>query len=389
MKKICSIDVCTGCGVCSNICNRNAISMCEDRRGFLYPKVDSDKCVECGLCEKRCPANNVYTTESMQRVYACWNKNKTVKRKSTSGGMFSLIAEFFLDDGGYVIGCAWENDFSAKHICINDKKELDKLRGSKYLQSNMGDIYVKVKNLLDSGKKVLFSGTPCQVHGMRTFLDKDYENLYTVDLVCHGVPPYKMFKKHLQEVAEGDVDKITNVYLRYKRPSWNFGSVRIEMKNRKVYMRHTVSDAYFNIFNFNYSLRNSCHKCRYTNFNRTGDITLCDFWGFYPQSIKLFGYDKGVSGLIVNSQNGAEIFERIKNAAVYEKDSINRLQKGNKSLSEPFQAPEDVSDFWHDYENGMSVNELNEKYIKEPYKVPSLLRLRILKSKLIWIFKKG
>lgn len=386
--KICNIDECTGCGVCYNICKCGAISMCEDSRGFLYPQIDADKCIECGLCQKRCPTNNIYTTESMKIVYAGWNKNKSVKRKSSSGGMFSLIAEWFLNNGGYVIGSAWDNDFSVKHICASNKKDLEKLRGSKYIQSNTGNIYVKVKSLLDSGKKVLFSGTPCQVHGMRTFLNKDYENLYTIDLVCHGVPPYKMLKKHLQEVTSGDVDKVTNIYFRYKKPCWNFSSVCIEMNKGKKYIRPTVQDAYFNIFNFNYSLRDNCHKCRYTNFNRTSDITLCDFWGFSPQSFKLFGYDKGVSGVILNSQKGLELFEKVKEKALCEKDSIERLSNGNKALREPFKAPEDVSDFWLDYKGGLSIKELNEKYVKKPYKIPSLLRLRILKSKCRWILER-
>lgn len=383
--EICSVDLCTGCGVCFNICKCGAISMSEDSRGFLYPKIDNDKCIKCGQCRKCCPANNVYAEESMKTVYAGWNKSKSVKRKSSSGGMFSLLAEWFINNDGYVVGCAWENDFSVKHICVNNKKDLEKLRGSKYIQSKAGGIYIKVKSLLDSGQKVLFSGTPCQVHGMRTFLNRDYENLYTIDLVCHGVPPYKMFKKHLLEVSEGGLDKVTNVYLRYKKPCWSFGSVRVEMSDNRTYMVPTVQDAYFNIFNFNYSLRDSCHKCRYTNLNRTGDITLCDFWGFYPQSFRLFGYDKGISGVVVNSQKGLELFEHIKEAAVYEKDSIERLLNGNKPLKEPFKEPENVSDFWNDYENGMSINELNKKYVKKPYKVPSLLKLRILRSKFRWI----
>ena len=383
--EICKVDLCTGCGMCCNICKCGAIRMCEDDRGFLYPKIDADKCVECGLCQKHCPSNNVYAAESLQIVYAGWNKSKSVKRKSSSGGMFSLLAEWFINNDGYVVGCAWENDFSAKHICVNNKNDLGKLRGSEYVQSNTGDIYIKVKSLLDSGKKVLFSGTPCQVYGMRSFLNKEYTNLYTVDLVCHGVPPYKMFKKYLQEVSEGKLDRVTNVYLRYKKPCWSFGSVRVELKDNIVYMCPTVQDAYFNIFNFNYSLRDSCHKCRYTNFNRIGDITLCDFWGFYPQSFRLFSYDKGVSGVIVNSQKGAALFDRIKELAVYEKDSIARVLNGNKSLKEPFKEPENVLNFWNDYKKGMSINELSKKYVKKAYEVPSLLKLRIFKSKFRWI----
>ncbi len=382
---ICDYDACTGCGMCSNICGKEAISMIEDKHGFFHPKIDKAKCIECGLCSTKCPANNRYNTESMQKVYACWTKNKKLRKNSTSGGIFSTIAKEIINKNGIVIGCAWDEDFSTHHICVDCEDALYKLRGSKYVQSKTKDIYKKTKQLLDSGKKVLFSGTPCQVHALKLFLGKEYEGLFTIDLVCHGVPPYQLFKKHIDEISKGKTDNIAHVFLRYKKPSWLFGSVRVEYKDGSRYMQPTVKDAYFNLFNFNYSLRMSCHKCSYTNMQRTGDITLCDFWGFYPRSMRLFRYDKGVSAAIINSPKGEELFEKIKSGIKYDNDSIERVTVGNKSLYQPFQAPNDHDKFWFDVTNGMSISELNKKYVKKPYKIPPLLKLRVLKSQIKWI----
>lgn len=387
--RICDNDACTGCGMCADICSRAAIDMLEDDKGFLRPEIDRKKCVECGICHTVCPANNKYDIPSQKKVYACYSKNRSARNKSSSGGIFSVLAEEIIRDGGAVIGCAWDEDFSTHHICIECIEDLRKLRGSKYVQSKTGGIYKTTKQLLEEGRKVLFCGTPCQVHALKLFLRKEYDRLFTIDLICHGVPPYRIFKMHLSEITDGAPENVSSVCLRYKKPSWLFGSVRVEQKNGEVYMQPTVKDAYFNLFNFNYSLRVSCHKCRYTNLNRTGDLTLCDFWGFYPRSMRLFGYDKGVSGVMINSEKGELLFEKIRNNIVYEQDSIERLMAGNKSLSEPFPEPENCGEFWSDFKKGMSVHEINAKYVGKPYKIPSLLRLRILKSKFRWIINEA
>lgn len=386
--KICDEKKCTGCGLCTNICPGNAISMKENEYGFLFPTIDESACGECGLCQKKCPTNNFSVkSEFKTLVFAAWNKNKKTREQSSSGGVFSVLAENVLNNGGIVVGVAWKDDFSAYHRFVSDKKDLPLLYGSKYVQSNTTDIYYRIKKELLAEKQILFSGTPCQVHALKCFLGKEYSNLITVDLVCHGIPPYKLLKNHLTEVA-GDIKQVNSVFLRYKKPCWNYSSVKIEINNKKTYLRPTVEDAYFNLFNFNYSLRTSCHECKYTTPSRVADITLSDFWGFSPQNLKMRNYDKGISCVMINSEKGFSFFDEIKDKLVFEKTTLQLAMRGNRCLSNPFAAPADVDSFWQDVVDGVSVSELNKRYIKKPYKIPGLLWLRRKKRQYMWLLKR-
>lgn len=386
--EVCEEKKCSGCGACSNICLKNAITLKENKHGFYFPIIDNKICVECGLCQKTCPINNkINKSEFDILVYAAWNKNKKIRRSSSSGGVFSLLAERVIDNNGIVVGVAWSDDFSTYHRVAKNKKELELLYGSKYVQSNTNQIYNRVKQELKNNVKVLFSGTPCQVHALKCFLDKEYDNLITVDLVCHGVPPYKLFKKYLIEVA-GKEENVKNVFLRYKNPYWSTSYVRIEMKNKKNYMQYTGDDSYYNLFNFNYSLRQSCHECKYTSTTRVSDITLSDFWKFRPQNFKMRNYEGGISCVMLNSKKGVNLFEKIKNELVYEESTLEKAVYANHCLSQPFDSPKDVDEFWNDVSNGVSVSKLNKKYIKNPYKAPRALWLRNIKGKYGWILKR-
>lgn len=386
METICDENKCTGCGMCTNICQKNAIQMVEGKHGFIYPSIDGDLCIDCGLCKKTCPANVKQINDStVKGVYAAWANDKVIQKQSTSGGIFSILAKEILDVGGVVVGVAWNDKFHATHVICDNIDDLNKLRGSKYAQSDTGNLYVKVKSYLLDGKKVLFSGTPCQNAALHSYLGKDYENLLTVDLVCHGVPSSRLFDEYLQSFAKG----IKNISLRYKDPYWDFTFVRIEFQDGSCYQKHTVDDPYFNLFNIGYSIRESCHGCKYTTLHRESDITLADFWGYRAHNFRTSKFLNGTSLVLVNSKKGQNIFEQVKKSIYYENADLNVALKRNKCLSEPFKVDErKLASFWADYDNGMLVKELDEKYTKGKYKIPSKLTLRRFMNQYGWIVRK-
>jgi len=266
---VCELEKCTGCGMCSNVCPKNAIEMSEGERGFVYPKIDKNLCIECNLCRNKCPSNVFQATETnVKKVYVSWNKDKKIRKNSSSGGIFTEIAKKIIEQGGVVCGVAWNEEFHPHHILVNRTKDISKLQGSKYSQSITGDIYKLIKEKLDKGILILFSGTPCQNAALKSFLGKNYQNLYSIDLVCHGVPSNKMLDNYLF-LFEKDIQ---NVRLRHKDPFWDYSFVRIDFKDGTKYQKLTIEDDYFNLFNVGFTLRNSCHNCQYANTNRKGDI---------------------------------------------------------------------------------------------------------------------
>ena len=211
---------CCGCTACANKCPRNAIKMVEDDKGFLYPYIDRKKCINCGLCDKVCPIINKRKTENYPKAYAAINKDEKIRLNSSSGGIFSALANYILEEQGIIFGAAFSDDFLVKHIMIDNKDDLYKLRTSKYLQSSLGDIYKEVEKKLNEGKKVLFTGTSCQINGLYGYLNKIYENLYTQDIICHGVPSPKVWKNYLKYRQEKDLESPTKINFREKTIGW-------------------------------------------------------------------------------------------------------------------------------------------------------------------------
>ena len=389
--EICKTELCTGCGMCTNLCPKKAITMHKGLHGFIYPTINEELCINCGLCNSRCPANqNTPSETNVKQFLAAWNRDIKVRKRSTSGGIFTILAEQILSCDGVVAGVKWDNNFCATHCIIESLDELYRVNGSKYVQSDTNSIYHDVKKVLSSGGKVLFSGTPCQNHALTMFLGKDYDNLIQVDLVCHGVPTYEMLNKYLDELKQSENgDAVSTVQLRYKHPYWDFCTVHVDFENGKQYEKLTVDDPYYTLFNIGYSLRERCRSCKYASLHRYGDITLADFWSFTPHDFKMGDYNKGVSLVMLNSEKGAELFDSIKDKTNYEVSTIDKAKSSNKSLSEPFSLPDDqVQNFWLDYENGNSVNDLCKKYVPNPYKVPNMINLRRLKRRYGWIFKR-
>lgn len=298
---------CCGCEACYNSCPSGAISMNEDAEGFLSPVIDKAKCTHCGLCVRVCPVlGEKYTNFPKPDCYAA-KANDEVRMTSSSGGIFSVLAEHILDRGGYVCGAAFDEDWSVHHIIVNSKKSLGRLRGSKYVQSNIGTCYKEIKNLLESNKFVLFSGTPCQVAGLYSYLRKKYENLLTVDIFCIGVSSPGVWRKYLSE--NFDQSDIVNVNFRDKsKIGWSCTHCTITTRDG----RHLVSDDYTKMFHASIIMRQSCSECRYSKLPRPGDITLGDFWGIDNYD-KALNDHKGVSIVLINSDKGKVIYDSLKN----------------------------------------------------------------------------
>ena len=223
--EICSSAFCTGCGMCTNICPYEAIKMVNGLHGFVFPEIDSNKCVECGLCAAKCPAiNEKKSGNTMNKIYAAWNRQKNVRKSSTSGGVFSLVVDYILKENGLVAGVQWNKEFCPEHRITDDCEIVQAFRGSKYVQSDTGKIYLNVKKALDQKRKVLFSGTPCQVAGLKSFLQGEvYDKLILVDVVCQGVPSPVIFKKFIDEVEQKYKIKVVDVVFRSKKYGWRCG----------------------------------------------------------------------------------------------------------------------------------------------------------------------
>ena len=373
--------------MCSNICPVGAIKMKTGTNDFVFPVVDDSVCINCNQCVYKCPANQVVDRkENVICTYAAWNKDKAVRMHSSSGGVFSVLAEQVLKENGLVIGVAMQ-DLEAKHIIVSDISELPALNGSKYVQSNTGDIYSKVKEYLENGKKVMFSGSPCQIHAIKLFLGKSYDTLFLVDVICHGVPSLSMLNRHLKEVNGSR--KAQEIKFRFKDPYWDYSFVKINYEDGgQPYQKLTVDDDYFHLFNIGFSLRQSCHECHYTSTHRQGDITLADYWGYRAHSFKMNNFFSGVSLVLVNSDKGNALLDTVKPRLQIENASLEDAKRGQKCLSEPFSLPDDELDsFWKDYSEGMKVSELSKKHSPKKYVRPNHLWLNHLIQRYYWIVK--
>lgn len=307
---------CCGCKACEIICPKNCIEMTVDEEGFWYPIVDKDKCIDCGMCEKSCPILNKASRKKSfdAKVYGAYSNNESIRINSSSGGMFSELAASVFEKNGAVFGCTMNYDFSfAKHIKVENVDDLPKLQGSKYLQSDTNITFEEVKNCLQNGQEVLYSGTPCQIAGLKSYLgkySKDY-NLVTVDIICHGVPSsnvWNCYKSALVKKFDSTVEKIS---FRNKSNGWQNYSLLCEFENKKEYKKFAGDDLYLRGFVADYYLRPSCYDCQFKGDNIKSDITLADFWGIDKVNPK-FNDDKGVSLVVINSQKGQQIFDEIK-----------------------------------------------------------------------------
>lgn len=294
---------CTGCTACFATCPLGAITMIENNEGFETPKVDEKICTKCGLCQKNCPVlNTSYKNTTNPKCFAFMADDK-IRQESASGGAFPLLAYHFLELDGYVAGAIWDKNWGVKHIVSNKKEDIELMRGSKYLQSSMENCYKEIKELLIANKKVLFTGTPCQVAGLKSFLSKDYENLYTAEIICHGTPSPKVFKKYLEE--NFDINSLNKIKFRSKKRGWGCGILEIESKNKIIELER---NEYYEAFLKNVTLKKSCGECKFNMLPRQADITIGDFWGINKFN-KKYNDEKGTSVILVNNPKGKILLE--------------------------------------------------------------------------------
>lgn len=305
---------CSSCAACANVCPRGAIAMKIDEKGFYRPSVDSEKCVECGACERACPwtknvANPNGASES-PKAFAAYATDETIRLNSSSGGIFSVLAEKVLDDGGVVVGVTQLGKAHFGHIVVENKADLEKLRGSKYVQADAGFIYRDVRSLLRAGRKVLFSGTPCQVAALYSVLGtKRFENLTTVDIVCHGSPSVKVFEKYLRETESLENMQIEKCDFRNKSTGWKAYSLLLFGGEYKKVIPHENS-RFMRLFLNRICQNEACENCRYRKLPRIADITLGDYWNIASVHPEMDD-DKGTSVVLLNTERGEKLFDEI------------------------------------------------------------------------------
>ncbi len=328
---ICDNEICTGCGACAARCALGCISMEADNEGFLRPTVDSAKCTNCGLCRKICPAANKFKDSgTVPETYAVINSDEKVRLSSSSGGVFSALAESVINRGGVVFGAALSEDMSVSSIACRNMEELVKLRGSKYVQNKVGDTYKEVKELLENGTLVLYTGTPCQIDGLYAYLGKDYETLYTQDIICHGVPSPKVWSKYVSEKENDFGAKAKEASFRDKRSGWQRYSLSINFDDKMEYIAPVTEDAYLRGFISHLYLRPSCGICSSKQIHRQSDITLADFWGI-EKTEHPFNDGKGASAVMVHSKKGRALLEMARDSLKLEEADFEKVILNNPS----------------------------------------------------------
>lgn len=363
MKEVINKNKCCGCHACYNICLKNAISMVEDELGFKYPVIDQKKCIDCGMCKNVCPALNSKEEEKDVKAYAAYNKNIDERINSSSGGIFILLAKEIIKRKGVVFGASFDKDFNVRHTYVEKEKDLKQFMGSKYTQSSIGDSYKKVKEFLDKNRYVLFSGTPCQIEGLKSYLKKDYDKLYTQDIVCHGVPSPKAWQKYLEYQKEKNNDSIKEVSFRSKDNGWASYKMNIKFNNKEYKVDHS-KDIYMKSFLSNICLRDSCYNCSFKKKYRNSDITLADYWGINKVHPEMDD-KKGTSLVVVNSKKGKELFELIKNDIIYIETDLDIAIKNNASMIVSSNRPNNREEYINDIDK-MNMEKLTKKYVPKP-----------------------
>ena len=342
--------ICCGCSSCAQVCPQEAINMEADEKGFLYPKINKEKCTFCGKCQEACPLFHDLSTEQFdnQMVYAVQHKDSQVLSNSSSGGMFTALSDYVLEQGGTVFGAVIDAHGVIIHAEASTKKERDKMRGAKYVQSKITNTFSMVAERLRQEKVVLFSGTPCQCAGLRYYISHlgiSDRNLIVVDILCKGVPSPKLFHDYLEHLKLSDDSSVRDISFRTKQDGWKKSQKMMVCFSDYCYENERKNDAFYRLFMSNLALRPSCFSCRYVGRRRESDISIGDFWGIKDFDLE----DKGTSLVLINSIKGKECFEKIKHVLTIKKESFENASKKNITLIRPSKKPEALELFWKIY----------------------------------------
>lgn len=363
---------CCGCSACASVCPHDAIEMKVDDEGFVYPDVDVHSCVDCKACEKVCPlrANYVPVQTDYPKVFAAVNKDETEYNASSSGGMFMLIAREIMKHGGVAFGSRYDADFRVVHSLAEDMVGCARFQGSKYTQSDTIGVYPKVRQFLKEGRKVLFTGTPCQVAGLRLYLKKEYENLFCCDLICHGVPSPSIYADYLNFVSQNK--KIARINFKYKIKGKDRTTLRIDYSDGTS-IQDCLKTRVWNELQFSGCIeRPSCYDCKFTNFHRPGDISLGDFWGLNKLHSN-FCKGKCPSLVILNTNKGLEMWQRVDEQVLSMESNMTECLQ--PQLIHPTVMADNRVQFWQDYlDYGFSYIACHYAHYNWPNRIKELVK---------------
>lgn len=323
---------CCGCWACSNICPQECIAMKEDSEGFRYPSVNNDLCIKCGLCIKVCPQLQKNDSDQKPLSFIIQQRDSDILRHSTSGGFFSAISKYAIEKNGVVFGAAFNEEMELCHQYSETLDGCKKFRGSKYVQSIIGNSYKTAKDFLEKGRIVVFSGTPCQIAGLYSYLrNKEYQNLITVDLVCHGVPSPLLLKKYFSYHSTRSNSKIINYLSRDKYYGYNYSTATIQFEDPNIqYHKGMEADIMLRLYFKNICSRPSCYSCHFKTLHRVSDFTIFDCWGA-PSTSKLFN-KKGATNVFIHTEKGIDVFKAIKNSFIYISSNLEKTIKSDGDM---------------------------------------------------------
>lgn len=362
VKTTVDVNMCTGCTACMSVCPEECIIMKSDEEGFKHPKVSKSDCSNCGMCSRACPVLEKQKQNEVLRVAAAKNKDDAVRLSSSSGGVFTLLAEQVIKSGGVVFGAAINKRMQVVHTYTESIDGLKQFRGSKYVQSDMGECFTQAEEFLKLGRRVLFSGTPCQIGGLIGFLRKPYDNLLTVDCICMGVPTPKVWELYSNARVEDANAPATEISFRSKQTGWSNYSFSMTFNNGTLYSKTHKEDAYMRCFGKLVFIRPSCHQCVFKNLTNKSDITLGDYWGVATR-FKTFDDNRGISLVLLNSQKGADRFSEIEDRLIVMESDVKHAMDTHRSLVESIPPSKKRDAFFKMLESDkMDIDTLLNKY---------------------------
>ncbi|WP_430972218.1 Coenzyme F420 hydrogenase/dehydrogenase, beta subunit C-terminal domain [Sunxiuqinia rutila] len=352
---------CNGCHACATVCPIDCIDMIPDHEGFWYPEVNSN-CLECGKCIEVCPIFHGEYQKIHPTAYACYNLNEEIRLQSSSGGIFHELSKWVISQNGVVFGACFNDQFEVEHTCIVNVDDIKKFQGSKYVESKIGDTFSRIESYLESGRNVLFSGTPCQIGGLKTYLRKDYQSLICLDFICHGVPSPMVWRKYLDFQTAQHKSQLETISFRAKDYGWKLFSMKLSFASASTFLEPLTNDLYLKAFLRNICLRPSCYTCDFKNSNRKSDITLGDFWGIESQ-LPQMDDNKGTSLVFLNTPKSIEFFDRIKGQINWKEVDLMEAIKHNPSSVRSVKAHPKRSDFFNAIHQ-LPFDKLIQKYCR-------------------------